>query len=81
MTIELQGSRYWDFKLANEAAGITGVKAGKAPTGYVWHHLDDFDPVTGTSSMQLIEEGAHKATYTHYGSVKQYEQYHDVKYK
>ena len=31
--------------------------------------------------MQLIEEGAHKATYTHYGSVKQYEQYHDVKYK
>ncbi len=74
MTIELQGSRYWDIKLSNEAAGITRVRAGEAPDGYVWHNLDDFDPVTGASSIQLIEKGAHKATYTHYGSVKQYEQ-------
>jgi Possible hemagglutinin (DUF637)/A nuclease of the HNH/ENDO VII superfamily with conserved WHH/Hemagglutinin repeat len=78
VTIELQGSRYQDFKLANELAGFPGAKA---PPNFTWHHLDDFDPLTGTSTIQLIEQGAHKATYSHYGSVRQYEQYHGVKYK
>lgn len=37
---------------------------------YVWHHLDDLDENLGCT-MQLVRKDAHKATYTHKGSVKQ----------
>ncbi|MBI3511846.1 MAG: HNH endonuclease [Bacteroidetes bacterium] len=76
--IRLTGGRYGDFKAANEAAGFPGAKA---PDGYTWHHLDDFNPATGESTMQLITREAHEATYPHKGSVFQYEQANGVKYK
>lgn len=78
VTIELQGSYYQDFKAANELAGFPGAKA---PDGFTWHHLDDFNPNTGSSTMQLIEQGAHKASYPHQGSVKQYKEHNGVGYK
>jgi hypothetical protein len=78
--IKLQGTRYRDFKAANEAAGFSEAGA-KTPKGYTWHHVDDFNPTTGEATMELIEQGAHRATYTHKGSVWQFEQYHGAAYE
>ena len=52
--IKMSGMRSMDEKLANEAAGLIGT-----PEGYTWHHLDDFDPVTGECTMQLVSEAVH----------------------
>lgn len=74
--IGLTGSRKDDFKRANEVGGFT-----KRPDGYTWHHVDDFNPQTGTSSLELVQKGAHEATYPHAGSVSQYEKFHGTRYK
>lgn len=76
--IQLQGSRYQDFKEANRLAGFEGAKP---PKGYTWHHLPDYDPVTGEATMQLVEEAAHRATFPHKGAVYQYEQATGKTYK
>jgi hypothetical protein len=70
------GSRKKDYELANEEGGFAN-----RPKGYIWHHVDDFDPQTGESSLELIKEGAHVATYPHAGSVAQYEKHHGIRYK
>jgi uncharacterized Zn-binding protein involved in type VI secretion len=74
--ITLTGSRRADFKAANEMAGFKDT-----PDGYTWHHVDDFNPATGKSTMELVETGAHRATYPHSGSVAQYEKFNGVTYK
>lgn len=71
--IKLTGYRYDDFKEANRLAGFKGAKP---PKDYTWHHLADYDPATGEATMQLVETGAHEATYTHKGSAWQWEQAH-----
>jgi len=76
--IQMQGSYYQDFKAANKAAGFNGAKA---PKDYTWHHLDDLNPVTGEVTMQLIEQGAHRATYPHKGAVSQFEKHFGIEYK
>ncbi len=63
---KLNGSDYFDFKLANELAGLNILKT----KGYTWHHLDDFDPVHGTCTMQLVETKFHIKTNPHFGSVE-----------
>ncbi|EOK8589693.1 HNH endonuclease [Escherichia coli] len=57
-----------DFQRANAKAGLNQVST---PRGYVWHHLDDYDPVTNTGTMQLIEKQAHSGI-SHNGGVSQY---------
>ncbi|PIT14896.1 hypothetical protein BGI32_06700 [Snodgrassella alvi] len=83
--IEMTGGRYGDFKNANKIAGYTNSKGnitGRShPEGYTWHHLNDYDSKTNTSTMQLVKIEAHEATYPHAGSVSQFEKYHDVKYE
>jgi hypothetical protein len=74
--IPLTGGRRADDKLANKRGGFT-----QTPSGYRWHHVDDFNPKNGTSSLELVREGAHKATYPHAGSVSQYEKFHGIRYK
>jgi hypothetical protein len=74
--IELTGSRRNDYKRANELGGFT-----ETPEGYMWHHVDDFDPQTGTSSLELVKEEAHEATYPHAGSVSQWQKFHGKRYK
>ncbi len=74
--IKLTGSRRADDKLANEWGGFT-----EKPSGYMWHHVDDFDPQTGTSSLELVDKDAHWATQPHAGSVAQYEKFHGIPYK
>lgn len=71
VTIEYTGTRPRDFGAANLEAGISTTQ--QAPKGYTWHHLDDYDPVTNTGTMQLIKREVHEATYPHIGGVAQYE--------
>jgi RHS repeat-associated protein len=77
VTIKMQGSRGRDFTQAFKEAGISK----KAATDYTWHHVDDFNPKTGTTTMQLVKTTAHEATFPHGGSVAQYEKHFKVKYE
>ena len=83
VVIDMVGNRPADFKLANEAAGLTAVLRAQsrdlteAPEGYTWHHRDDFKPSTtpppvGTCTMELVTTDAHEATFVHKGSCDQY---------
>jgi HNH/ENDO VII superfamily nuclease len=76
VNIPLTGGRKADVKLANEWGGFI-----KKPKGYSWHHVDDFTPQSGTSSLELVDQKAHEATYPHAGSVSQYEKFHGKPYK
>lgn len=74
--IRLTGSYRADEKLANEAGGFT-----EKPEGYMWHHVDDFNPQNGTSSVELVNKKVHNATIPHIGGVAQYEKHRGVRYK
>nr|WP_255458450.1 HNH endonuclease [Gilliamella sp. ESL0250] len=71
----MQGSRSRDFTAAFKAAGIKKKDA----KGYTWHHVDDFDPKTGKTTMQLIKKETHKAI-SHKGSVSQFEEFSRMTY-
>ncbi len=78
--IKLSGKRKGtdgDFHRANQEAGFPNTTA---PQGYTWHHLDDFDPATGESTMQLVKSSVHQGTIPHTGSVKQFENYNNTTY-
>nr|WP_106781358.1 RHS repeat-associated core domain-containing protein [Lysinibacillus timonensis] len=76
VTIPLTGSRESDFTAAYREAGIKRKDADD----YTWHHVADFDPITGKSTMQLVKTETHKASLPHQGSVKQFEQHFGVEY-
>ncbi|MBY0349161.1 MAG: HNH endonuclease [Hydrotalea flava] len=77
-----------DFELANIEAGFGGKTAPKFidsygnEVAYTWHHLDDFDPLTGECTMQLVRSDAHTGVrgMTHSGSVAQYKAYNGSGY-
>lgn len=73
--IKLTGSRSNDDRLAYE---LSGIKRNK---GYTWHHLDDYDPVTGICTLQYVSKDIHTATYPHYGAVKLIEDFLHIIYK
>ncbi|WP_049973837.1 RHS repeat-associated core domain-containing protein, partial [Azospirillum sp. B4] len=74
--ITMQGSRGRDFTQADKLAGITESNR----EGYTWHHVDDFDPKTGETTMELVRTDAHESVYPHKGSVSQFEKEYGVKY-
>jgi len=74
VSIEMQGSRGRDFTEAYKQAGLKEADV-KALGKYTWHHLDDFDPTTGRSTMQLVTRSAHEASLPHTGSVAQFEKH------
>ncbi|AEG00906.1 RHS repeat-associated core domain-containing protein [Methylomonas methanica] len=78
VSIEYTGTRNRDFGAANEAAGFGNRQ--KPPSGYSWHHLDDYEPATNKGTMQLIKREAHEATYPHAGGVSQYEKATGIPY-
>jgi RHS repeat-associated protein len=81
VSIELQGSRSRDFTLAYKEAGFTPAEAAAAKkAGYTWHHVRDYDPVSGRSSMQLVLRTTHEASYPHAGSAEQFAKAHGVAY-
>ena len=67
---------------AMKEAGFNGTTTPKGPDGenYTWHHLDDYDPVTGESTMQLVRRTDHEGSLPHTGSVRQKENYTGIKY-
>ncbi len=79
VTIKMQGKREWDYRAANEAASITGVR-GKATIDahtqqygdVVWHHAS-YNADTNECVMQLVKTPDHKAEIPHEGAVKQFE--------
>lgn len=71
--IVLTGSYIADYALANKAAGLP-----YAPEGYVWHHLDDYNPETGKGTLQLVLSTAHKDL-RHAGGASQYRAAHEDK--
>lgn len=73
--IKLTGDDNLDIKLANELAGLN-----KKPLKYTWHHLDDYDPMTNTCTLQLVETKIHIKCNPHYGAVKIAEEFHKIKY-
>ena len=55
--IVLTGDRGSDFTRAFKEAGIKACDI----SDYTWHHVHDFDPKTGTSTMELVSTKAHEA--------------------
>jgi hypothetical protein len=76
VTIKLTGRRSSDFTAAFKEANIDKSSA----TNYTWHHVADFDPETGKSTMQLVKTTTHIATYPHKGSAGQFTDAFGVQY-
>ena len=74
--IALTGSRDSDFTAAFRKSGINRNGA----IGYTWHHVADFNPVTGHSTFQLVKTNTHVMSLPHLGSVSQFEKYFQVEY-
>lgn len=79
VNIKLTGSYRRDFALANEQAGFSKIPT-VGDTKYTWHHIDDFNPITGRATLELVERDAHKATTPHKGSVQQYKAFYGSGY-
>ena len=74
-TIEYTGNYHKDFEQASMAA--LGQKS--TPKGYVWHHLDDYNPAKNTGTMQLVQQKAHSGI-PHVGGVSQYKAHTGISY-
>ncbi len=79
VTIKMTGSRKSDFKEANELALFPDAGDGSPSKDYTWHHLDDYNPETGTCTMQLVNRNAHEKTKPHKGACAQYDDYQGKK--
>ncbi|MCX7746061.1 MAG: HNH endonuclease [Clostridia bacterium] len=79
VVIVMTGSRDGDFKAANLEAGFPDAGAKSPDSDYTWHHVDDYDPVTGKCTLQLVKRKAHEATKPHKGSCGQYDDHHGEK--
>ena len=55
VTIKLSGSRTADFRAANKAAGLTSLvpHGANAPTGFTWHHVDDYKSTLVSQHLSL----------------------------
>ncbi|CAM3955529.1 HNH endonuclease [Vibrio aerogenes] len=77
--IDYTGDYHADF----EAASMKGFGQKSTPSlngdKYVWHHLDDYDPVTNQGTMQLVRVDAHNGI-QHSGGVSQYKKATGKKY-
>jgi len=69
VSIELTGSRAGDIRAADSASGINSQGID-----YTWHHIDNFDLSSGSSTLELVLKDAHTASLPHSGSVAQYQQ-------
>lgn len=59
--IKYSSVRDIDFRLAYEKMGIPNNMIDVVKENYVWHHLDDFNPVTGEGTMQLVLKDVHNS--------------------
>ncbi len=69
----IQSIRYTgDYATDFQNASIAALGQKSTPRGYVWHHVDDYDPETNTGTMQLVKQEAHTGI-PHVGGVSQYQ--------
>ncbi|WP_445367697.1 RHS repeat-associated core domain-containing protein [Methylomonas sp. BW4-1] len=68
-----------DYILDFEAASQQALGQKSTPKGYVWHHLDDYNPQTNKGTMQLVKREAHLGI-PHSGGVAQYQKTTGEKY-
>ncbi|WP_260434957.1 RHS repeat-associated core domain-containing protein [Burkholderia sp. Bp8992] len=76
LEITMQGSRSRDFVQAFKEANNSKADV----TGYTWRHLNDFNPETGRTTMQLVKAQAHIGTFPHAGSADQFAKHFGVAY-
>ncbi|MCB9235676.1 MAG: HNH endonuclease [Bacteroidia bacterium] len=79
--IKLKGSRELDNLTAWKKTGFSEEQIKLIREDYTWHHLDDFNPVTGQGTLQLVEKEIHRQCSPHIGSVKQIEGFFGILYK
>lgn len=81
LKIEATGSRSKDF---DKAWDLAEKKYGIDRKDYIdnstWQHMDDYNIRDNTFTLQLADRKAHQGI-KHSGGCKQYEIYHNVKYK
>ncbi|WP_211145527.1 RHS repeat-associated core domain-containing protein, partial [Pseudomonas syringae group genomosp. 3] len=77
--IKYTGDYQKDFLAANKAGFGQTSNPKLNGESYVWHHLDDYNPATGTGTMQLVKTSAHNGI-PHAGGVSQYQAATGVKY-
>ncbi len=75
--IKSTGNRNKDYLEAEKILKERGIdidfKSMRGKKGdYVWHHLDDYDVRNNETTLQFIDQDAHKAIKNHSGSAKQY---------
>ena len=75
--IKSTGNRNKDYLEAEKILKERGIdidfKSMRGKKGdYVWHHLDDYDVRNNETTLQFIDQDAHKAVRNHSGSAKQY---------
>ncbi|RBW59436.1 hypothetical protein DS884_06770 [Tenacibaculum sp. E3R01] len=78
--IKLTGNDEIDFKMAYKNSGISEKEIDNIDSLYTWHHLDDFDPLTGECSMQLVLMQVHKASCPHIGGAGLYKAFMGIGY-
>lgn len=74
--IKLTGDRSSDFTRAFSASGVSKSYAIR----YTWHHVADFNPQTGETTIQLVKTSTHEVHLPHKGSAGQFADYFDVIY-
>ena len=67
VTIHATGSRTADFSLANQVLGLP-----ETPSGYTWHHMDNYNFSENTFTLQLVRTDAHRAACPHSGGCAQF---------
>lgn len=75
-----------DFKLAYERMGFTPQQIAEAEELYVWHHLDNWDPVSGQGTMQLVLKSVHNSAgygdaLNHTGGVAMWKWFYLINYR
>ena len=66
--------------MAFKKAGISDEIAKKLDESYTWHHLDDFDPLTGECTMQLVDRKIHQISCPHIGGAGLYKAFMGIGY-
>lgn len=74
--IKATGNRDKDFLEANRMM----FQSDRTPTGYVWHHVDDYNVEDNTLTMELVRKDAHAASIAHAGACSQYDAVHGPHY-
>tara|TARA_R110002073_G_scaffold313380_2_gene485273 strand:- start:41850 stop:42128 length:279 start_codon:yes stop_codon:yes gene_type:complete len=71
-----------DFDMAFKKAGLSDkdIKKIKESGDWVWHHLDDYNPITNECTMQLVLDKIHTKSKSHLGGATMYKKHMKIGY-